>query len=93
VIASVEAGLERRTARVDGAWLEIRLRRREVDHHHAVDAVRSLEGVDVSVQGGDLLAMRRHLHGVVALDVRRVVAMKDPGPRDDGFELVFDLVE
>jgi hypothetical protein len=54
---SRRARLERPRGLVDRLLLEEALGRREVHHDHAVEVVRLLEGLEVALEDGDLLAV------------------------------------
>ena len=76
---------------MSGLFLEEALRRGEVHHHHPIEVVSPLEGLHVSLQVGDLLAIGGSAHHVLALKLLYVDRGEDGWPRPDVLQLAAHL--
>ena len=93
LVARVEPRLEGAKVAVDRLDLEESLRRREIDHHDAVEVVGLLEGLEVRLEDGDLLAMvlgGDHVAAAQLLDVR---GGEDRGPGANLLEVRANALE
>src|SRR5208283_3996681 len=89
-VARVETGFEGAKIAVDGLYLEESLGGGQVDHDDAVQPVFLLEGLELALEPGNLLAMGAGGDDVPAVHVLHIGAREDGRPRSKPLEVGLD---